>query len=62
MDHILANQDKPVPEAGSVSTLAPAAGGGEDVDEDEDMKAAIALSQDGTEAKVCGRGSERCST
>lgn len=59
MDHILANQDKPVPEAGSVSTLAsvaPAAGGDEGVDEDEDMKAAIALSQDGAEAKVRGRG------
>lgn len=54
MDHVLANQDKPVPDA--VSTLAPvapAADGGEDVD-DEDMKAAIALSQDGAEAKVRG--------
>ncbi len=65
MDHLLANQDKPVPETASISTLAqvvPAAGGGEDVDEDEDMKAAIALSQDGAEAKVRGRGRVRCST
>ena len=63
MDHILANQDNPVPEAASISTLTqvvPAAGGGEGVDEDEDMKAAIALSQDGAEAKV--RVRERRST
>jgi len=59
MDHILANQDKPVPDAASVSASVPvagAAGGGGDVDEDEDMKAAIALSQDGAEAKVRGKG------
>lgn len=59
MDHLLANQDKPVPDAASVSTLAPAADGGEDVD-DEDMKAAIALSQDGAEAKVRGSVARRC--
>jgi len=57
MDHLLANQDRPVPDAASV---APAAtGSGEGADEDDDMKAAIALSQDGAEAKV--RGRERCS-
>lgn len=59
MDHILANQDKPVPDATSVSTSTPLAGdtgGGDGVDEDEDMKAAIALSQEGVEAKVRGKG------
>lgn len=55
MDHILANQDKPVPDAASVSASALVVGatsGGGVVDEDEDMKAAIALSQEGAEAKV----------
>lgn len=61
MDHILANQDKPVPDAKSISTSTPVAGdtGGEGVDEDEDMKAAIALSQEGVEAKVRGKGEVR---
>lgn len=65
MDHILANQDEPVPEAASISTLAqvlPTASGGGDIDEDEDVKAAIALSQDGAEAKVRGKRRERSST
>jgi len=65
MDHILANQDNPVPDSVSDSGPAlvmPAAGGGENVNEDEDMKAAIALSQDAAEAKVRRRGREGCLT
>jgi hypothetical protein len=52
MDHILANQGKPVPDSASISAPPVALAAGGDVDDDEDMKAAIALSQEGEEAKV----------
>ncbi|KIM25401.1 hypothetical protein M408DRAFT_331168 [Serendipita vermifera MAFF 305830] len=49
MDHILANQDKPIPaDGGSSSNASKAAGGEGDDDEDEDMKLAISMSQGGS--------------
>jgi hypothetical protein len=59
MDHILENEGKPVPtDGGSSNEAARPSAGGDDGDEDEDMKLAMSLSQGGSDeqdAKVCAR-------